>query len=111
MIQKAQRTAGDATGGMSEIVDTLVPQIVKAKTVELVKVILQERVSERTVEQIVLVPAEIPRARVQQRTVEFGTNEVPEKSTALSQTKADSDELKPDCTNSGSSHADRAAAP
>ena len=29
---------------------------------------------------------------------------------ALSQTKADSDELKPDCTNSGSSHADRAAA-
>ena len=59
-------------------------------------------------EQIEHVPVEIPRARVQQRTAEFGTNEVPEKST--SQTKADSDELKPDCMNLGSSHADRAAA-
>ena len=94
---------------MSEIVDTPVPLIVKGKTVEVVKVIPQERVSERTVEQIVHVPAEIPRARVQQRTVEFGTNEVPEKSTALSHTETDSDELKPDCMNSGSSHADRAA--
>ena len=82
----------------------------KEKTVAVVKVIPQERVSERIVEQIAHVPAEIPRARVQQRTVEFGTNEVPEKSTALSQTKADSDELKPDCMNFGSSHADFSAA-
>ena len=91
----------------------------KEKAVELVKAIPQEWVSERTVEQIARVPAEIPRARVQQRTVEFErqpqlpveyeTSEVSEKSAALSQTKADSDELKPDCMNSGSSHADRAA--
>ena len=42
--------------------------------------------------------------------MEFGTKEVLEKSTAFSQTKADSDELKPDCMNSGSKHADRTAA-
>ena len=51
---------------MSEIVDIFVPQ-----TVEVVKVIPQEWVSERTVEQIVHVPVEIPRARLQQRTMEL----------------------------------------
>ena len=79
---------GGPTGAVSEIVDTAVPQIVKAETVEVVKVIPQERGSERTVEQIAHVPAEIPRARAQQRTVEFGTKEVPEKCTALSQKSA-----------------------
>ena len=56
---------------VSEIVDIPVPQTVNERTVEVVKVIPQERVLERTVEQIVDVPVEIPRARVQQRTVEF----------------------------------------
>ena len=63
-----QRQVTDNRGGptcaMSEIVDIPVPQTVKEKTVEVVKVIPQGRVSERTVEQIVNVPAEIPRARV-----------------------------------------------
>ena len=40
---------------MSEITDIPVPQMVEEKTVEVVKVIPQERVSERTVEQIVYV--------------------------------------------------------
>ena len=41
------------------------------KTFEVVKVVPRERVSERTVEQIVHMPVEIPQVRVQQRTVEF----------------------------------------
>ena len=123
------------------------PQIVVEQIVKVAKVIPQERVPERTVEQIVNVPViteqltpevpqikrlrravhvpvEIPQLRVQQRTVEFEhqsqltlaftqkdleyeTSEVSEKSAALSQAKADSDdamnELSPtrehfDCT-------------
>ena len=42
--------------------------------------------------------------------VEHETLEVSERSAALFQTKADSDELKSGCMNSGSTHADRAAA-
>ena len=38
---------------------------------------------------------------------QYETDEVSEKSATLSQTKADFDELKPDCMNSGSTHADR----
>ena len=74
---------------MSEIVDIPVPQTVKEKTVEVVKVIPQERVSERTVEQIV---REIPRARgsaahrgvrtTATAPVEYETSEVSEKSAA-----------------------------
>ena len=110
MIQRAQRAAEVAQVQCQRWWVSLCHRL-KEKTLEVFKVIIpQERVSERTVKQIVHVPAEIPRARVQQRTVEFGTNEVPDKSTALSQTKADSGELNPDCMNSGSSHADRAAA-
>ena len=56
---------------MSEIVDILVPQTVKEKTVGVLKVISQERVSERTMDQIVHVPVKIPRARFQQRTKKF----------------------------------------
>ena len=137
---------------------------------EVIQVIPQEPISERTVEQTVDVPlaqcigmivdvpvvkrrqrqyphrevhvpvvmlpqtTEILQAQVQQRTVELGhqsqltlasiqkeleTNEVSERSAALSRHKLirttprgseHTDELKPDCTNSSSAHADRAAA-
>ena len=55
----------------------------------MVNVIPQERVSERTVEQIVRVPVEIPQEQVQQRTVwvehslKHETDEVFEKSDAM----------------------------
>ena len=73
----------------SETVDFLVPLITVEQIAEMIKVIPQERVSERTVEQTVRVPVEIPQEQVQQRTVELehslehGTDEVSEKSDAM----------------------------
>ena len=148
------------------------PQIMLEPVAEVIQVIPQEPISERTVEQTVDVPlaqcvdmivdvpvvkrrqsqypqrevhvpvvllprtTEILQEQVQQRTVEFEhqaqltpafikkeleceTSEVSERSAALSRQRLirttprgseHTDELKPDCTNSSSAHADRAAA-
>ena len=72
VIQTVQRTAEPhRCTTVTEIVDIPVPPIAAEQIAEMVKVIAWERVSERTLGQIVSVPGEIPRARVQQRTVEL----------------------------------------
>ena len=88
-----------------------VPVVMLPQTTE----ILQEQVQQRTEElehQSQLSPAFI------QKELECETNEVSERSAALSQQKLirtaprgseHTDELKPDCTDSSSAHADRAA--
>ena len=90
VIQEVQRTEeAPQVQHRSEIVDILVPLISVEQIAEMVKVIPQERVSERTVEQIVRVPVEIPEKQVQQRTVEpehsleHETGEMPEKSDVM----------------------------
>ena len=89
-----------------------VPVVMLPQTTE----ILQEQVKQRTVElehQSQLTPAFI------QEELACETNEVFERSAALSRQRLvrttpraseHADELKPDCTNSGSAHTDRAAA-
>ena len=81
---------------MTEIVDIIVPQMVEVKNVEVIPL---ERISEPTVEQTVHATVVNSQVRVQVyrgvRTLvtaptEHETDEVSNKSAALSQTKADS---------------------